>query len=225
MRAGETVLNVSLSTLDGRPVPMLLRDVELCVRYTRGDLDAGDGEASRLQLGRFDEGSSRWEVPRAEHDANVGTICATTLHLSIWSFFAEIRAGAGSAFAWWWFLLGAAVSIIIAGVVARLVRRRKAVAARWRQVLRDESGAALARLSRQVRGAPDPEVDYRGRAASAIRSVQQDIMRTAARVESEASGLGRSQIPSTLDAALDAVRASTLAHQTDTQLHNAKQQT
>ncbi len=212
-RPGETVLNVSLSTLDGRPVPVLLRDVELCVRYTRGDLDAGEGEASRLQLGRFDEESSRWEVPRAEHDVNVGTICATTQRLSIWSFFAEVRVGAGSAFAWWWLLLGAAVSIIVAAVVARLVRRRKPVAARRRQVLRDETGSALARLSRQVRGAPDPEVDYGDRAISAIRGVQQDIMRTAARIESEPSGHGpgRSQIPSALDASLDAVRASTLA--------------
>ena len=211
-RAGVTVLNVSLSTLDGRPVPLLLRDVELCVRYTRGDLDAGDGEASRLQLGRFDEGSSRWEMPRAELDVNVGTICATTLRLSIWSFFAEIRVGAGSAFAWWWLLLGAAV-IIVAAVIAWLVGRRKPVVARWRQVLRDETGAALARLTRQARGAPNQEVDYGDRAASAIRSVQQDIMRTAARIESGPSGHGpgRSQIPSALDAALDAVRASALA--------------
>ena len=107
---------------------VLLREVELCVRYTRGDLDAGDGDASRLQLGRFDEGSSLWEVPRAEHDVNVGTVCATTLRLSIWSFFAEIRAT--SAFAWWWLLLGAAVSIIVAAVVAWLVRRRQPVATR-----------------------------------------------------------------------------------------------
>ena len=212
-RAGETLLSVSLTTLDGRPVPVLLRDVELCVRYTGGDLDAGDGEASRLKLGRFDEGSSRWEVPRAEHDVNVGTICATTPRLSIWSFFAEIRVGAASAFAWWWLLLVAAVSIIVAAVMARLVRRRKPVVALWRQVLRDETGSALARLSRQVRGAPNPEVDYWDRAASAIRSVQQDIMRTAARIESEPSGHGpdRPRIPSALDAALDAIRTSTLA--------------
>ena len=213
-RAGETLLSVSLTTLDGRPVPVLLRDVELCVRYTGGDLDAGDGEASRLKLGRFDEGSSRWEVPRAEHDVNVGTICATTPRLSIWSFFAEIRVGAASAFAWWWWLLlVAAVSIIVAAVMARLVRRRKPVVALWRQVLRDETGSALARLSRQVRGAPNPEVDYWDRAASAIRSVQQDIMRTAARIESEPSGHGPDQprIPSALDAALDAIRTSTLA--------------
>ena len=212
-RAGETLLSVDLTTVDGRPVPVLLRDVELCVRYTRGDLDAGDGEASRLQLGRFDEGSSRWDVPRAEHDVNVGTICATSLRLSIWSFFAEIRSGTGSAFAWWWFLLGAVVSIIVAALITWLVRRRKPVAARWRQVLRDETGSALARLSRQVRGAPNPGVDYWERAASALRSVQQHIMRTAGRIESEPNGhgLGRSQIPSALDAALDAIRASTLA--------------
>ena len=212
-RAGETLLSVDLTTVDGRPVPVLLRDVELCVRYTRGDLDAGDGEASRLQLGRFDEGSSRWDVPRAEHDVNVGTICATSLRLSIWSFFTEIRSGTGSAFAWWWFLLGAVVSIIVAALITWLVRRRKPVAARWRQVLRDETGSALARLSRQVRGAPNPGVDYWERAASALRSVQQHIMRTAGRIESEPNGhgLGRSQIPSALDAALDAIRASTLA--------------
>ena len=131
-RAGETVLYVGLTTLDGRPVPVLLRDVELCVRYTTGDLDAGDGEASRLSLGRFDEGSLRWDVPRNKLDDGEGMVCATTLRLSVWAIFAEVGGGAWPGLGWWWApVIGGGVVVVGGGIVvgggvaAWRMRRRK----------------------------------------------------------------------------------------------------
>ena len=124
-RAGETVLYVGLTTLDGRPVPVLLRDVELCVRYTTGDLDAGDGEASRLSLGRFDEGSLRWDVPRNELADSEGMVCATTLRLSVWTFLAEAGDAGWPGLGWWWApVVGGGVAVG-GGTVALLMRRRK----------------------------------------------------------------------------------------------------
>ena len=127
-RAGETVLYVGLTTLDGRPVLVLLRDAEMCVRYTAGDLDAGDGEASRLILGRFDDGSLRWDVPRNKLDDGEGMACATTLRFSVWTFFAESGDGGWPGLGWWWILvIGGGIIAAGGGPMVWLARRRSPI--------------------------------------------------------------------------------------------------
>ena len=239
-RAGETVLYVGLTTLDGRPVPVLLRDVELCVRYTTGDLDAGDGEASRLRLGRFDEGSLRWDLPRSKLDDGEGMVCATTLRLSVWTFFAEAGDGGWPGRGWWWTpVIGGGIALG-GGTTVWLMRRRRPATPHGQSALAYETPVIetpiippqldrqieiveqppahqreTAMAAREAGDVPDEaRVDYAARASSAIRELQEHIMRAAAHIASALGAQPSENISATLDGVLNDIRASSLEERT-----------
>jgi len=115
--AGETLLDIRVTTLDGRPVTMFSERIEVCVRYSQGDLAAANDDPSLLALGRYDAGFSEWELPDRELDADAATICVGTRRLSLWMVFAKIsetRVGGGLGL--WWIGIGTGIfAALLAG--------------------------------------------------------------------------------------------------------------
>ncbi|MFQ5874018.1 MAG: hypothetical protein ACE5JL_09480 [Dehalococcoidia bacterium] len=105
--AGETLLYIEVTTLDGHSVGTFLKEIELCVRYSQGDLEVAGEDASLLVLGRYDIEDARWEILEPKLDIDTGAICVSTLRLSIWSVFAKLPAPTtGAGIGLWWIPIG-----------------------------------------------------------------------------------------------------------------------
>ena len=88
-KAGTTTFSVD--GLSG----FLGKDATVTVRYSKSDLDAADGDASKLALGRYDRGEARWTVLPTTVDKEGMSLSASTNRFSTWVVMAA-PAGAGS---------------------------------------------------------------------------------------------------------------------------------
>jgi hypothetical protein len=76
--AGST--SFSIDGLSG----LLAQDATVTVRYNQVDLDAAQGEASKLVLGRYDRAEGRWTLLPTSVDKNAMTLTTSTNRFSIW---------------------------------------------------------------------------------------------------------------------------------------------
>ena len=213
-RAGETLLEIRLTTLDGRPVPVLLKEVALCVRYSAGDLEPAEGDASRLQLGRFDASRSGWELPDPALDTHAGTICIDTLRLSIWMVFAKIPGvPAAGGLRWWWTItgIGGGLAVLLGGLW--LLRGKGPGGGALRQL--GSVRESLSQIGQPPRGAgapaddvSAPEVDHVARATSHLQRVQEGVARAVSRLGSQEplDGSMGGDITMALEAAVQEIR-------------------
>jgi hypothetical protein len=67
---------------------LLAKDATVIVRYSRADLDAAQGDSSKLVLGRFDRAESYWTLLPTTVDKNAMTLTATTNRFSTWAVMA-----------------------------------------------------------------------------------------------------------------------------------------
>jgi len=88
-KAGTTTFSVD--GLSG----FLGKDATVTVKYSKSDLDAADGDASKLALGRYDRGEARWTVLPTTVDKEGMSLSASTNRFSTWVVMAA-PAGAGS---------------------------------------------------------------------------------------------------------------------------------
>lgn len=77
--AGSTVFSVD--GLSG----LLAKDAMVTVKYNKADLDAADNDASKLVLGRYDRGETKWTLVPTTVDKNAMTLTASTNRFSIWA--------------------------------------------------------------------------------------------------------------------------------------------
>lgn len=87
-KAGTTAFSVD--GLSG----FLAKDATVTVRYTKTDLDAADGDTSKLVLGRYDRGEARWTLLPTTVDTHVMSLTASTNRFSTWVVMAT---GSGSS--------------------------------------------------------------------------------------------------------------------------------
>jgi hypothetical protein len=78
-KAGTTLFSVD--GLSG----LLAKDATVTVRYTRSDLDAANGDASKLVLGRYDRGESHWTVLPTTVDTTTMSLTTSTNRFSTWA--------------------------------------------------------------------------------------------------------------------------------------------
>lgn len=88
-KAGTTTFSVD--GLSG----FLGKDAIVTVKYSKSDLDAADGDASKLVLGRYDRGEARWTVLPTTVDKNAMVLSTSTNRFSTWIVMAA-PTGAGS---------------------------------------------------------------------------------------------------------------------------------
>jgi hypothetical protein len=64
---------------------LLVKEATITVKYSSADLDKAEGDASKLQLARWDEAQSAWSVLSTSVNAEAMTLSAETNQLSIWA--------------------------------------------------------------------------------------------------------------------------------------------
>jgi hypothetical protein len=89
VKAGTTTFSVD--GLSG----FLGKDAIVTVKYSKDDLNAADGDASKLVLGRYDRGEARWTVLPTTVDKNAMSLSTSTNRFSTWVVMAA-PPGAGS---------------------------------------------------------------------------------------------------------------------------------
>jgi hypothetical protein len=67
---------------------LLAQDATVTVRYSRTDLDTAQGDASKLELGRYDRAEGRWTLLPTSVDKNAMTLTTSTNRFSIWAVMA-----------------------------------------------------------------------------------------------------------------------------------------
>jgi hypothetical protein len=78
-------------TIDGVS-GLLTKDATVVVKYSKADLDAAKGDASKLALARYDRSDGRWTLLPARVDTNAMTLTATTNRFSIWAVVSSQQA-------------------------------------------------------------------------------------------------------------------------------------
>jgi hypothetical protein len=64
---------------------LLVKNATMTVKFSAADLDKAGGDASKLQLARWDEAQSQWSVLKTRVNAGAMTLSAETNQLSIWA--------------------------------------------------------------------------------------------------------------------------------------------
>jgi hypothetical protein len=108
---------------------LLAKEATVTVNYTAADLDKAGGDASRLRLARWDEGTNQWILLKTSVDTGAMTLSASSNQMSIG---AVVVGGTGSSSPFGainpWLVIGGAagVVIIVLLVYFLVVRRRRA---------------------------------------------------------------------------------------------------
>ena len=90
MPAGVTAGRTAF-TIDGVS-GLLTKDATVVVKYSKADLDAAKGDASKLVLARYDRSDGRWTLVPTTVDTNVMTLTATTNRFSTWAVVSSQQA-------------------------------------------------------------------------------------------------------------------------------------
>ena len=105
---------------------LLLKEAKITVRYSSVDLDRAGGEASRLQLARWDEASNKWVVFQTTVDKDSMTLTTTSNQFSLWAVMAGTPSSLSPPFNPILFaIIGITAGVIIAGLTLVSMRRRK----------------------------------------------------------------------------------------------------
>ena len=109
---------------------LLAKDATITVKYTADDLSLAGGDVSRLQLARWDAGSSQWTILKTTADTAAMTLSASSNQMSIWAAVvgspaaakAKASSGTGTTVA---AIVGAIVLVLVVVVIIFLARRRQ----------------------------------------------------------------------------------------------------
>jgi len=102
---------------------LLAKDATLAVKYSPTDLSQASGNASRLELARWDGGTS-WTVFKTNVNTGTITLTASSNQMGIWAVVVGSSASSGIS----WTIIGiiiAVVIVVVAGVVTLFLSRRK----------------------------------------------------------------------------------------------------
>jgi hypothetical protein len=109
---------------------LLTKDAKMTVKYSSADLQKAGGDASKLQLARWDEVSNQWTVLKTIVDKSTMTLTASTNQFSLWAVMVGTPASPAtgsptSPTNWMLFAIigGAAVVVIVA--ILLFIRKRK----------------------------------------------------------------------------------------------------
>jgi hypothetical protein len=75
----------------------LAKDAVVTVKYSKSDLDAADGDASKLVLGRYDRGEARWTVLPTTVDKDAMSLSTSTNRFSTWVVMAAPAGASNTA--------------------------------------------------------------------------------------------------------------------------------
>jgi hypothetical protein len=64
---------------------LLLKEVTISIKYHAEDLEAANGDPTKLFLARWDKADSKWILVSTKVDGNSGTLTVTTTRLSTWA--------------------------------------------------------------------------------------------------------------------------------------------
>jgi len=103
---------------------LLLKSATITVKYSSADLDVAGGDASKLELARWDEANSEWSVLKTKVNAEAMTLSTSTNQLSIW---AVVVGPASGTMNLWLIVGGAAGVLVIVLLVYFLAVRRRSV--------------------------------------------------------------------------------------------------
>ena len=117
---GQTYFAITASA-DGVPVTTLGVNVTICVRYTNADLDSVGGDPDHLQLAYYDEEAAKWIALDTTVDPDQRIACASTNHLSEWTF---LKVLPNSLLPWWIWLIVASMATGLITVIYLIYSRR-----------------------------------------------------------------------------------------------------
>lgn len=101
---------------------LLAKNATVNVRYTEADLTAAGGNASKLKLARWDDGTG-WTVLKTNVDTGLSTLSATSNQMSIWVV--AVGSPASSGISWTVIGIIIAVVIIVAAIIVVLFMTRR----------------------------------------------------------------------------------------------------
>jgi hypothetical protein len=103
---------------------LLAKEATVTVKYSADDLGKAGGDASRLRLARWDEGSSQWSVLKTKVDEGAMTLSANSNQMSIWAVMVGAPAAEGAS----WVMpaaIAGGVIVLAALLVLILARGRR----------------------------------------------------------------------------------------------------
>jgi hypothetical protein len=109
---------------------LLTKEAKMTVKYSSADLQKAGGDASKLQLARWDEVSNQWTVLKTSVDKPTMTLTASTNQFSLWAVMvgtpASPATGSPASPANWtlFAVIGGAVVVVIV-VILLFIRKRK----------------------------------------------------------------------------------------------------
>ena len=100
----------------------LAKDASVRVKYTVADLKKAGGDASKLELARWDAGAGQWTVLQTSVDSSANTLVASSNQMSIWAVVSSSTTGMS-----WLIPIVIVVVVIVVVIVALLfmLRRRR----------------------------------------------------------------------------------------------------
>jgi hypothetical protein len=105
---------------------LLTKEAKISVRYSSADLERAEGDASRLQLARWDEASNSWMVFKTIVDEDAMTLTTTTNQFSLWAVIIGSPSSPSAPFnPVLYAVIGGIAGIIIAGLILGTMRRKK----------------------------------------------------------------------------------------------------
>jgi len=103
---------------------LLAKQATVAVKCSPADMEAAEGDASRLVLARWDESDQRWYVIRTAVDTRTMALSARTDQLGIWAVM--VKDSPSSRVPWAGLSVLAVVAVVCLGIVLFVsVRRRK----------------------------------------------------------------------------------------------------
>jgi hypothetical protein len=90
---------------------LLVKKATVTVKYSSADMDKAGGDATKLELARWDEGQSGWTVLKTKVNTQASTLAADTNQFSIWAV--VVTSSQHATINLWEVIGGAAAGVII----------------------------------------------------------------------------------------------------------------